>query len=317
VQLRLQDVIAFLSVRLHFPIVHPRSASNLALYQTCSSHRKLRDSKYLWISVLEQTQKRRSLACPVGTDVSKLDIEDLQRIAICTYPLERNWSQDKPRISRAVKVVPWLPGLTGPQAKFELLAAIPGTTFVVLFSSKLTDIIICDTDGSVPTSTIYVGWKHEHCHFDEQAGRQLIAVVSSDPDSPGCVAFYFPITNIADERSSSTNSYLRVLSIDYAPKSIPVIKQVFHCFLDNDADMRCQTLFIYQNVVGILPAPNEADGPPRPIRIVNFEKNTSLIFLEIWFRQVFQPICSVSVTTDMFRTPITYSALSSTVDLAS
>jgi len=122
--------------------------------------------------------------------MSKLDIEDLQRIAIRTYRLEKNWSQDKPRISRAIKVVPCLLGLTGPREdKFAILAAIPATSFVVLYgwSRELMDIILCDTDGSVPTSGIQVGTIHRRAHFDEP-GRHLIAVVASAPDSPEYVA---------------------------------------------------------------------------------------------------------------------------------
>ena len=118
--------------------------------------------------------------------MSKLNIEDLQRIAIRTYRLEKNWSQDKPRIARAIKTVPCLPALTESQEqKFEILAAIPGTPFVVLLAisgrEEPTDIILCDTDGSVPTSSIHLGMLYRHAHFDEP-GRHLIAVVDAAID---------------------------------------------------------------------------------------------------------------------------------------
>ena len=183
VRLRLQDVIAFLSVRLH-SIILDLFINDPPLiwlfYQSCSSHRKLRYSKYLWISVLKETQKHRNLACPVGTDVSKLDADDLLRIAVRTYRVERNWSQDKPRISMAIKSVPCLPGLTRLHAeKFAILAAIPATSFVILYgrsSGQQWDIILCDTDGVVPTSSVRTGTIYRHAHIDEP-GRHLIAVV--------------------------------------------------------------------------------------------------------------------------------------------
>jgi len=196
VRLRLQDVFAFLSVRLHSRYLSINDRPLIwSSHQTCSSYRKLRDSKYLWVSVLEQTQKHRNLVCPVGTDMSKLDIEDLQRIASRTYRLEKNWSRDRPRISEAIKVVPCLPGLgirPGPhEANFEILATIPETSLVVLDGEsrgQMDHIILCDTDGFVPTSSIHVGTIHRHAHFDEP-DRHLIAVVApSAPDSPEYVA---------------------------------------------------------------------------------------------------------------------------------
>jgi len=60
--------------------------------------------------------------------MSKLDIEDLQRIAIRTYRLEKNWNQDEPRITGTIQRVSCLPGLDtglGPhQERFEILATM-------------------------------------------------------------------------------------------------------------------------------------------------------------------------------------------------
>jgi len=220
VWLRLRDVIAFLLVSLHSLNVHQGSSFNLVLYQTCSSHRRLRDSKYLWITVLEQTQKHRTLACPLGTDVSKLDIEDLQRIAILTYRLEKNWSQDKPRISRAIKVVPCLPELTEPQEeKFGILAAIPGTPFVVLLDGREepTDIILCDTDGSVPASSIHLGTIHTWAYFDEP-GRHLIAIVDTALDTPEYVTVYFPPPTLQTDTCRQTEQIYESSQLTTLPK---------------------------------------------------------------------------------------------------
>lgn len=50
------------------------------------------------------------------------------------------------------------------------------------------DIILCDTDGSAPTSTVHVGKVHRRAHFDEP-GRHLIAVVASVDYMPEYVVF--------------------------------------------------------------------------------------------------------------------------------
>ena len=68
----------------------------------------------------------------------------------------------------------------------------------------------------------------------------------------------------------SKRSCLRVLSVDYAPKRIPVITQVFlQTFPGSDFD--CDDLFISQNVIGIVSHWN--DGSLPLIQIVNFKND--------------------------------------------
>ena len=83
------------------------------------------------MSVLGQTQIYRNLLCPLGTDVSELDIDDLQQIAVCTYRLEINWSQNRPRISGEIGSVPCRPIPLDGQY-YAILAAIPATSHVLI-----------------------------------------------------------------------------------------------------------------------------------------------------------------------------------------
>ena len=71
------------------------------------------------------------------------------------------------------------------------MAAITGIPLVVLLGGReesTSDIILCDTDSSIPTSSIHLGTVHGHAHFDEPS-RHLIAVVDAALDRPGYVAW--------------------------------------------------------------------------------------------------------------------------------
>lgn len=58
-----------------------------------------------------------------------------------------------------------------------ILAVIPGTSLVVLYAQVYAErVILCDIDGSLPTSGIHVGRISRRAHFDEP-GRHLIALV--------------------------------------------------------------------------------------------------------------------------------------------
>lgn len=129
----------------------------LSFLSVCRSFRRLRDSRFLWITALERTRTRRELACPVGTDISQLGIDKLCHIARHTRRLEKNWSQDTPRVARAIKSVPCTTCFEQSESvPATILAIIPGTSLVVLYAHDRREhrLILCDSEGRVPLSSV-------------------------------------------------------------------------------------------------------------------------------------------------------------------
>jgi hypothetical protein len=128
-------------------------------------------------------QKLMPLACPIGTDITQLDIDTLQRIARHTSRLEQTWRPNKSgSISalRTIAYVPWSnvrkPGYT------YLCGAIPGTSLVVLYYPAVQELACCDVDGVVPPVIAHLSPPHSfraHCY---QPGCYLMAF-AGDLDS--------------------------------------------------------------------------------------------------------------------------------------
>jgi len=122
-------------------------------------------------------------------------------------------------------------------------------------------IILCDTDDSVPTSSIRVGTIHQRSHFDEP-GLHLIAVVA--PDSPEYVAFSFLPTLLTDILRPTENIYessqLTTLPTQYRSSSMFSI-----AFLT----MACRVELCLSSKISL------ECYPPLPIQIVDFEKDNT------------------------------------------
>ncbi|KAF8073379.1 hypothetical protein FPV67DRAFT_1477570 [Lyophyllum atratum] len=234
--LELADVLSFLSV--------------------CSSFRELGASKYLWIDVLKRTQTRRSLACPVGTDFSQIDIDGLRRIAHLTYQVERNWRQHAPRVARAIKSTSYMPLPEANRAvPASILAVIPGTSLTVLYAEEvanteedLNQIILCDSEGVISPCCAPVGRIRHHAHYDE-TGRHLLAVTAD----------------------SHSGLMVLIFSIEYGPGKIPSIQKIFQTRLALLRQPGPRGLFLCKDVVGMVTCPKDISSPP--IRAINFAKN--------------------------------------------
>ncbi|RDB15202.1 hypothetical protein Hypma_004821 [Hypsizygus marmoreus] len=242
-----------LSFDNHPPDLLIEVASHLGLLDVfsflsvCSSFWKLRESRYLWIALLERTQRLRSLACRVGTDVSQLDIDHLQYVARWTHRVEKNWRQSRPCIARAIRSVPFISASEMEPA--AILAVIPATPLVILYAQQAQRIIVCDSQGRTPVSGIHVGKISRLAHFNER-GRHLIALTIG--------------THVDNEMS------LRVVSVEYGDGNVPAMRTVYQ----GPIPRPCRALFIYKDVVGIIPY--SYDDSPACIHAINFVTRLSV-----------------------------------------
>ncbi|KAF8073385.1 hypothetical protein FPV67DRAFT_1477594 [Lyophyllum atratum] len=236
----LEDVLSFLSV--------------------CPSLRRLTHSRYLWITVLEKTQAHRTLACPVGTDLSKIDIEDLCRIARRTHQVEKSLGQARitPRAVELISYMTFCP----PDIEVRILAVIPATPLVILCSeldSYEQHIILCDIEGNTHLSSVSVGKIICHAHYDE-AGRHLIAVADEEDE---------------DGSQSDSQRSLRVFSIEYGASRQADIRQIFRSPMAPQDWEEIDELFLSKDVLGVIFWPRD-DDTPRPIHAINILKNLTV-----------------------------------------
>ncbi|KAF9465807.1 hypothetical protein BDZ94DRAFT_307279 [Collybia nuda] len=236
---------------------HLDLADILSFLLVCPSFRKLSASRYLWIDVLERTQKHRRLACPVGLDITTLEIDQLQRVAHLTHRVRTNWSKQSPRIFGATKSVPYVrPSEAEPAA---ILVAIQGTPLVVLYTQENTERLICCDMASTspnPRASMHVGTISRRAHYDE-FGRHIIALVTRG------------------DRIS-----LRVIAMTYGERSAPEMKELFSSYLD----VPCRALFICRDVIGVVPFAVD-DSALFSIRAFNYNTGISFnIFVDLGYQ---------------------------------
>ncbi|KAG6904798.1 hypothetical protein DXG01_007087 [Tephrocybe rancida] len=123
--LKIQDVFSFLTV--------------------CSSFRRLGDEQSLWSKLLERTETRRPVACPPGTDFSKLNIEESRRILRHTERLEKNWDSILPMVYGSASL-PHIDNLP-----LDIVAVFPGASAVVISTvTSDSELLILGSFGSKP-----------------------------------------------------------------------------------------------------------------------------------------------------------------------
>lgn len=102
-----------------------------------------------------------------------MNIRELRQIAHLTYRIETNWNRRNPQILRALKLKRYAPAEAEPAA---ILAVIPGTSLVLLYTQEnAQQIICCDLEGVEPSASIHVGNISRRFHYDEP-GNHLIAL---------------------------------------------------------------------------------------------------------------------------------------------
>ncbi|KAG5728050.1 hypothetical protein E4T56_gene19455 [Termitomyces sp. T112] len=162
-----------------------------SLATVCSTLRKFANSKYLWIDALKRTGRIRSLACLPSTNLTQMSVDELKCIAHRTRKLEYNWNQRRPRIVRSLGPIQY--SNANPQLLPDILAVIPGTSFVVLHLRRLEKMLVCDSEGKKPTRSIDISTLIHHTHWFHEPECHLIALISDGPQS---------------------GTWLRILSID-------------------------------------------------------------------------------------------------------
>ncbi|TFK38939.1 hypothetical protein BDQ12DRAFT_85400 [Crucibulum laeve] len=212
--LSLEDLLSFLSV--------------------CSYFEKLSECHILWIRVLEEVQRCRPLACPIGFDLTQADVQELIEIARKTYHLERNWNcTDSPQLMRSVQSKEYT------SLKFEdpgsIISVISGSSIVILYLEGSESLVCCDMQGSRPSSSIRVGNIKQHAHYD-LLGDHLIALIIGQP--------------FAEEIS------LFVISITYGKNQKTEMKTVYTSPLYHE----CRALFILEDIVALLPFSDDDNG---------------------------------------------------------
>ncbi|KAG5340148.1 hypothetical protein C0989_002705 [Termitomyces sp. Mn162] len=137
-----------------------------------------------------------------------MSVDELKCIAHRTRKLEYNWNQRRPRIVRSLGPIQY--SNANPQLLPDILAVIPGTSFVVLHLRRLEKMLVCDSEGKKPTRSIDISTLIHHTHWFHEPECHLIALISDGPQS-GWVSMGYEYI-VAENLSVRT--WLRILSID-------------------------------------------------------------------------------------------------------
>ncbi|KAJ7721522.1 hypothetical protein B0H16DRAFT_1602654 [Mycena metata] len=113
----------------------------ISLLQTCSALYALSSQRSFWISTLERTQSKSTIACPQYTDLSQYSLETLKGFAISWLKLQRNWNRPFPQITQPVTSTL----LSGPA---EIIFNVPATDILVLNMSG--NVLCWDAKLAVP-----------------------------------------------------------------------------------------------------------------------------------------------------------------------
>ncbi|KAF8875308.1 hypothetical protein BD779DRAFT_1678314 [Infundibulicybe gibba] len=204
--LNLRDLVSFLSV--------------------CSAFKTLMDSRSLWIYLLERMERRRPLACPVGTTIQNLGIDKLREIAQRTGRLEANWNSRAPRILDTVKSTNWN------LQQAEILHIIPGTNLAIIYSDTLNTprITCCNLDDMESPVDLHVGSKIRAAHYDELDCHLMALAVGTG------------------RRGEKYVRSLLVLRVKYGNETKPTIERIFHAPREDLGD----DLFINKDAVGLI-----------------------------------------------------------------
>jgi hypothetical protein len=153
----------------------------LTTCQACQHFQRLRGDKLVWIAALSRTQETRALACPIGTDISTLEIPQLIDIAIKTHRIATNWASDSPRLAGPTKSLRYTPTSLH-SAPVSTLSVIPGTSLVLIYvqrdDGEWQEVKLCDTSTS-RTSVSYAvlpGRFVGHAYHDAPGQRTVAAV---------------------------------------------------------------------------------------------------------------------------------------------
>lgn len=257
----------------------------------CSDFRTLADFRHLWISLLKQIEFSTPLPCPIGTDITQLETEELQRLARHICRLETNWRKDQPSTVGTIKYIPRATfsedSLDG---RLRLLATIPGTSLVVLLGDLDCCIICCDTDSMEiakininPNAPSYTPEPCVSAHYDEP-GSHFIAFVHHRVDQY--------VLNIHDKTLHKTNVFLHdrqwlsVISITYETGK-PIATQMEY---SQAFDVECVALFLCKNVVGCV----HADEGNAFLHIIDFVAGTSsdMVVSTYAASGIVSPICA-------------------------
>jgi hypothetical protein len=128
----------------------------------------------MWIDVLERTRALRPLSCPVGEDLSQLDLAHLRRIAHHSIRLEHNWSREYSRIMGSMRVLHF-------EDEQDSITVIPGTEIVLSLSLSLEKLTCYDLQAATPVARLRIGIRILGAHYDGY-GKHLMAMYCRDLD---------------------------------------------------------------------------------------------------------------------------------------
>lgn len=160
---------------IHLEILtHLDLSDVLSFLSVCPSLHKLVDMPALWMGVLEGTESHRPLACPLGTDLSRLELHELRHVARHTNRVEQNWNNDHPRVLHTTELD--LPD-EWEVNDISILAVIPAASMIIIHTWGLGgELLVLCSFQSVAISEPFCAMNTlcDYAHTNE-TGRLLFA----------------------------------------------------------------------------------------------------------------------------------------------
>ncbi|KAF8870475.1 hypothetical protein BD779DRAFT_537079 [Infundibulicybe gibba] len=214
----------------------------------CSGVKRLRHSRFLWLDLLQRTERVRPLAFPVGTDITHLSLAELEAVAQHTHHVQQNWGSERPSIRRPVRSKSYGPAGSGVAA---ILSVVPGTSLAILYIRETTQLICCDLDAPHLMESMVVGHISRKAHYNKP-GLHLIALTMG---------------HHTHARS------LCVLGVEHENGRAVTLKEYFRA----PSYTSCKALFICEDVIGVIPYPE--DETFIRVHATNFLTNVSVTVL--------------------------------------
>ncbi|KDQ51569.1 hypothetical protein JAAARDRAFT_73549 [Jaapia argillacea MUCL 33604] len=152
----------------------------LSLLATCTALRSLSDSRVLWLDVLQQmkTDESQPLPCFEHQDLSLLELQSLQKIAMHKRRLERNWHTESPRVRGSIQAYSF-------DQHLEVLWVIPGSTLVLLHHFTQSMLVLWDFAESEALDMLPVGRTVYRFRISPKPGQQRMVLLASDSEYSG------------------------------------------------------------------------------------------------------------------------------------
>ncbi|KAJ7125303.1 hypothetical protein C8R44DRAFT_782839 [Mycena epipterygia] len=116
---------------------------HISLLLTCSSVYILSNQRSFWISALNTTRLKSTIACPPSTDMSQYTLDSLRGMAFSWLKLQDNWNRPFPKIKQPTTST----FLSEPA---DIICAVQGTDILLLHMRESGTIICWDTKNATP-----------------------------------------------------------------------------------------------------------------------------------------------------------------------